>query len=138
MSQNMYCATTHNVDWATLETVLYNTTDPLGGVSGNITLSQTINDFDEVAVYWRIAYDYSQNKTVARVAKNGITNLACVGVYCEPNTSGGNFKMAQVRISGTSLTFLGQSEYAFGATGGTTGQKVYITRVVGIKKQGTI
>ena len=127
-----------NVDWATLETVLYNTTDPAGGVSGNITLSQTINNFDEVALYWRIAYDFSQNKTVARVVKNGITNLACVGVYCEPNTSGGNFKMAQYRISGTSLTPFGQCELPFGASGGSTGQKVYITRVVGIKKQGTI
>lgn len=137
MSQNMYCATTHNVDWATLETVLYNTTDPSGGVSGNITLSQSIDNFDEVAVYYRIAYDYTQNCSRVRVLKNVITNLDCIGIYNNGNGSG-NFKMAQVRISGTSLTFFGQAEWAFGGAVSWGGEKVYITRVVGIKKQGTI
>lgn len=127
----------HTIDFTTLERVLYSVDNPVGGVSGSsITLSDSINNYDEVVVYYNIFYDYSQSTARARVVKNGITNVSCQGVYMDGTS--GNVKMAQLRITGNTLSFFGQGEYSFTTSNFTTGNRIRVSRVIGVIKQGTI
>lgn len=129
--------TSQDIDFTTLEKVLYSVDNPTGGTSGSaITLSDNIDNYDEVVVYYSIFYDYSQSTTRARVVKNGTTNVSCQGVYMDG--TGGNVKMAQLRITGNKLSFFGQGEYSFATGNFATGNRIRVSRVIGVIKQGTI
>lgn len=50
----------------------------------------------------------------------------------------GNVKMAQLRITGNKLSFFGQGEYSFTTGNFVTGNRIRVSRVIGVIKQGTI
>lgn len=124
-----------NIDLSSIRDVLYEDSDPRqGGIaSGNITLSADINNYVEIGIYYRSAYDFCQNFTKARVVPSG--NVTSVSLETNYNASdgAGNFKLAQLNISGNTATIAGSTEWPYASPAFTQGSKVYVTKIVGYK-----